>query len=220
MHFYSRILLLSVAAAALTCSPVQADFIPLAQPGASYLGNTVLADFIDPDFTLVAAVEKSGVLLGYNNSLEELTVGAPNEWSTWGKPPAVESSTPRVGWTDGASSLAIGFSKPLSTFGLEIEPGNQVAEETTMTFLSGTRVVGTITLDPNGQGGALLFAASTHTNPFTSVFITNDESDDFAIAEQRFAVAPAPEPADWGLISLGLAGALWFARRRRPGLLI
>ncbi|HEX4168998.1 MAG TPA: hypothetical protein VHZ55_26335 [Bryobacteraceae bacterium] len=212
MVLKSRAVLIWLGAAVFTCSSMQADFVTVAQPNAAYLNNTTLAHFTDPDSTLVGAVEQSGVLLTYSNSIEELTV--PATWATWGTTPAVESATPRVGYTDGLSDLAIFFSKPLSTFGLEIEPGNLVPESTSVEFLSGTTPVGLITLTPSGNSGALLFAASTTTNPFTSVFIKNNESDDFAIAEQRFTVA-TPEPASFSLIALALAAGPWWSGRSR-----
>ncbi len=89
------------------------------------------------------------------------------------------------------STLTISLSSPASTFGLEIEPDNFSVEETTADFYSGSTLAGTIDLFPNGNAGALLFAASTATDPFTSVVITNLTGDDFAIAQQRFTLASA-----------------------------
>ena len=196
----------------LTGPNLRADFIPIAQPDSAYLASTTRADFTDPSGTLIGGVAQGGVVLIYDNTLEVLTV--PQPWTNWGNPPAVESATPTVGYTDGASSLAIGFSKPFTTFGVEIEPGNQIAESTTALFLDGATPVGSITRNPDGNGGALLFAASTTTGVFTGVLITNNASDDFAIANQRFLVA-SPEPSTIGLLSAAGLGLLFFKRRLR-----
>ncbi len=190
--------------AAVRC-PLRADFIPITQPAPAYISGTTLVDFTDPDTTLLGAVSAGKQMLVYNNDLEELTV--PASWAAWGKPPDVETATPRVGFTSGNSSLVIGLSLPVRTFGLEVEPDNGAREQTTAAFYDGPNLVGTIDLFPDGNGGALLFAASTTTSPFTSVVITNLTGDDFAIARQRFALVQTPEPATFSLLGLSALGA-------------
>ena len=66
--------------------------------------------------------------------------------------------------------------------------------------------------------GALLFAASTTTDPFTSVVINNLDGDDFAIARQRFTLASVatPEPATSGLLGAALAALFFLKRKRKP----
>ncbi|MDQ2713258.1 MAG: PEP-CTERM sorting domain-containing protein, partial [Acidobacteriota bacterium] len=177
---------------------------------------TTLLDFTDPDYTLTSTLTGGGETLSYDNPLDERTV--PVNWATWGSPPATETATPRVGYTDGLSTLTISLSKPASTFGFEIEPDAPAAEETTADFYSGSKRAGVIDLFPNGTSGALLFAASTSTNPFTSVVITNLAPDDFAIARQRFTLASAstvPEPSSLFLLGSSLLGAVAFLRRSR-----
>ena len=215
MYAKTRIALLALAATALTCSSTRADFITIAQPTSTYTGTTTLLDFTDPDFTLISSLSGGGETLSYDNQLDERTV--PASWATWGSPPATETSTPRVGYTGGPSMLTISLSSPASTFGLEIEPDNDAIEETTADFFSGSTLEGTIDLFPNGNAGALLFAASTSTDPFTSVVITNLTGDDFAIAQQRFTLASSsvPEPAGFFLLGPALLVALWWSRRFR-----
>ena len=208
-----RILLLGATAITLTGSSLHADFLTIPQPSAAYLSRTTLASFPDPDYTLIGALNIGGETIVYDNSLEERTV--PASWTSWGAPPAVESATPRVGFTSGNSLLGIGFSKPVFTFGFEVSPNNQQPEPISAQFFSGTMLLGTITLSPSGSNGALLYAASTSTNPFTSVVIADAASGDFAIAEQRFALATAPEPATFALSGLALLAGLAFIHRKR-----
>jgi hypothetical protein len=112
--------------------------------------------------------------------------------------------------------LTITLSAPARIFGFELSPDLYFPEETTADFYSGSKLVGTIDLFPSGNNGALLFAASTTTDPFTSVVINNLEGDDFAIARQRFAPAatPVPEPSTFLLLTL-TAPALWAGKRGR-----
>ena len=207
-----RAILFGLAAVAVACSSLRADFVMTARPNATYLSRSTLLDFTDPDFTLVGAVSGSGETLTYDNTLEEFTV--PGTWNTWNHPPVVETATPRVGDTAG-DSLTITLSRPASTFGFELEPDSLTTDEVTAAFFSGSTPVGTIDAFPNGNAGALLYAASSSTNPFTSVLITDLAGNDFAIARQRFTLA-TPEPAPLILVgSILLAGCYWLRVRRR-----
>jgi hypothetical protein len=211
-----KFFVLSFVLSALATPALRADFITVSQPTSSYVSGTTLADFTDPDFTLVNSISAGGLTLSYDTTIDERTV--PDSWGTWNNPPAVETATPRVGTTDGPSTLTITFSKALSTFGLEIEPDNFASENITANYYSGSNLIGTISLSPDGNGGALLYAASTSTNPFTSVVITNTTGDDFAFGRQRFALAAGsvPEPSTYTLAGAGLLlVALAFRRARK-----
>ena len=206
---------LYLASALFSCASLRADFITIAQPDPAYVSGTTLVDFTEDDFSLVGSLSAGGQTLSYDNWLDVRTV--PNGgWGMWGAPPATETATPRVGTTDGFSELTITLSRPASIFGFELEPNFFLAEETTADFYSGSTLVGTIDLFPDGNGGALLFAASTTTDPFTSIVINNLDGDDFAIARQRFALASVatPEPATYGLLGISLAALLVLRRRR------
>lgn len=206
MSSTGRVSLLALAAAALVNCPLRADFITIPQPTSAYENATTRLIFTDSDGTLIGGSAASGETVIYSTDLVEYTV--PASWSSWGAPPAVETSMPRVGFTDGNSSLAISLSQPVRIFGFELEPDNQAVEQTTAAFYSGSTLVGTIDLSPNGNAGALLYAASTHTDPFTRVVISNLQGDDFAIAQERFALV-VPEPATlFLLIPLLAVGAL------------
>ena len=206
-----KILLAGIATAALSCASLRADFITTAQPTSTYVSSTTLLDFPDADFTSIMSLSGGGETLSYNSQLEELTV--PDSWPVWNSPPAVETSSPRLGFTTGFSSLTISLSKPASTFGLEIEPDNHNTERTTVQYYDGSKLVGTVDLSPNGNGGALLFAASTTTSPFTRILINNLPGDDFSIARQRFTIASTPppptvpEPTTFALVGSALMAA-------------
>ncbi len=216
MAWKARISLFVLAASAVTCLPVRADFLPISQPRSSYVTGTTLLDFTGPDSTLIGSLSGGGETLTYSTTLDVRTV--PITWSTWGAPPATESATPRVGYTDGISTLTITLSKAAGTFGFELEPDFPLAERTTAVFYSKSSPVGTITLSPNGVSGALLFAASSTFDPISRVVITNLEGDGFAIGRQRFALAtvlPTPEPATMGLLFSALLAGLIFLRKNR-----
>ncbi|HLH02995.1 MAG TPA: hypothetical protein VKX25_09515 [Bryobacteraceae bacterium] len=204
-------------AALFGCSSMRADFITISQPNAAYINSTTLLDFTDPDFTAVGFLSGGGETLTYDSLLEEHTV--PTNWTSWNNPPAVETSTPRVGWTgayaNDPSELTITLSRAATTFGFEVGPDLMIPEETTADFYSGSKLVGTIDLFPSGNNGALLFAATSHTDPFTSVVINNLNGDDFAIARQRFQLAAVPEPGSFALLGLPLAALFAFKRARR-----
>ncbi len=198
----ARIGLLALTAAALPKCALRADFIPILQPTIAYLNGTTRLAFTDPDQTIIGGGSIGGETLIYSSDLVEYTV--PTSWATWGSPPAVETSRPRVGFTNGISSLGISLIKPVRAFGLEVEPDNPAVEETTAAFYSGSTLVGTIDRFPNGNAGAVLYAAFTTTTPFTRVVITNLDGDDFAIAQERFTLA-VPEPATLLLLFPALA---------------
>src|SRR5215469_2115120 len=102
------------------CAPAWADFIPISEPNAAYLSETTLVPFIAADGTVVSFTTDGTQVLNYSTPLTEFT--APSTWSTWNVPPFVETSTPRVGSTGGATSLTINLSIPANTFGVEVEP--------------------------------------------------------------------------------------------------
>lgn len=212
----AKLATLAVAGAALACSCARADFIPIAQPTSAYTSSTTLLDFPDPSFTAITMLSGGGETLSYDNLLVVLTV--PNSvWPTWGSPPATETPTPCIGYTGGLSDTrTISLSKPVTTFGLEIETqgdGNGKNTETVAAFYSGSKLVGSIgRFTDYYDSGALLFAASTSTDPFTSV-IAAPPYKDFAIARQRFTLAQVPEPSSLFLLVSALLGALAFVRR-------
>jgi hypothetical protein len=212
MPFSTHVQFLGLLIGLTTCSPLRADFISIAQPNAAYVAATTLLDFQNAEGTLTAGIAGPGETLIYSSNLVEWKV--PGTWNSWNTPPAVESATPNVGSSNQASSLLIGLSAPVSIFGLEIGPDNLAQENVVVSFYSGTSLVGSVQRSPDGNGGALLFAASTTTDPFTSISIENLTGGDFAIARQRFRLESVPEPGSLFLLGIVLIPLALVARRR------
>lgn len=87
----------------------------------------------------------------------------------------------------------MGLSTPVTTFGFELEPNPFSLQDfdVDFVFLSGTTIVGTISLSVDGGAGARLFAATTQDLPFDQIIING--TSDFAIAQVRYDIDLAVE---------------------------
>lgn len=200
---------------ALSTTPLQAGFMPIAQPDAAYTGSTTLIPITGSDGDTLLALSDANLTVTFSTLMQEFTV--PSTWSNWGSPPTVETSTPRVlSPVDYLTtfSVTLSFSKPLSTFGLEAEPD---AFEGTfpvrLDFFNGATPIGTVSNNLDGFGAAL-FAASSMT-PITSVTLTiegnsqDPQGTDPGIAQIRYALAASQGVPEGGAtIWLMLAAAL------------
>jgi hypothetical protein len=173
----------------------------------SYLASTALYAVTDPDFTNLAALNGPLGTITFSNTVQTRTV--PDSWATWNDPPAVESSTPRVLFANNGSTLDLTFPEPFLTFGFEAEPETTAVQNITATFFRQGTTLGTISYQVDGDGGAVLFAASTNVG-FTSVSISTDDIG-FGMAQLRASV---PEPRSLLLMLGAIAAALGLHARR------
>ena len=190
--------------------PAFAGFTTFSQPGQ---GN------YEADTTNYGGGDGSGGNIsslgpfGFSTQLSERNV--PGSWGTWNCPPATESCTPNVLYTQGSTSLTLTLTGNFNVVGFELEPDAFQQDEVTAQYFNGATLLGTIDLFPNGSSGALLFAAQSSSD-ITSVVITDLTSDDFAIAQLRAGNVPTttPEPGTMVLLGTGLLGALGVMRRK------
>lgn len=208
MHMLTRLAATTVGFLALLSGPARADFIPIGIPDAAYLSGTSRLDFGVPDFDVVTSLTNGTQTAMFDIGMVALSV--PTTWSSWGAPPNTESATPRVLWTNGFPSMQIDLALPSLTFGFEAQPNTAVVSNLTVDFFSLGVLVGSISLDVDGNAGARLFAATTTTDAFDMIVISG--FDDFAIANVRYAAIVIPEPNSLALMLLG-CGLLALLRR-------
>ncbi len=153
----------------------------------------------------------------FSFSNPQTEVNVPNSWATWGCPPATESCTPNALWNQGFNTLTITTTDQENTIGFELEPDNFAVETVQAIFHASDGSSFTLTLNPNGSAGALLFAVQNDSGAFiTSVDITDLAGGDFAIAQLRTGNSgtTTPEPSSMILLGSGLLGVVGVLRRK------
>ena len=195
----------------------KADFTPIAQPTVAYTSSTTLIDVSGiPDGTTGITSVTDGIqTVSFDQSLEKGTAGGLG-WATWNSPPAVESSTPPVLFRASTNSLTLSLSTLSTTFGFELQGNNFIVSQFLVTFLDNAlNPVGNVNLAVDGTGGALLFAASTTTSPFSRVTIENTSLDagGFGIANIRYTAVP--EPASVAMVAQAIAAVGFYGWRKR-----
>jgi hypothetical protein len=162
-------------------------FKAIAQPKGKYLTKTCDIDLSSiPDGTTLSSVTGCGQTVTLSGSW--IKVSVPNFWATWGCPPDTETCTPNGLWSNGQFSATLDFSKGSKWGGFELEPDAFQVDTVQVDFHAGAggtgKVVGSITRQPNGSNGALLFGGHGK-KAWKSIVITDQSSDDFAIAQIR-----------------------------------
>jgi hypothetical protein len=213
-----RYLRMTVFGALLVWIPAaSAAFIQIPLPDAAYIGSTTLIPITGPDGGTTLTLSDASVTVTFSTLMQKFTAG--DTWTTWGSPPAVEMSTPRVLSPADLTitTVTLVFSQPLSIFGLEAEPDalpKYGAFPLTLDFFSGVIPLGTVSNTLDGSSAAL-FAASSMT-PITSVTLTVHgnstvpEGNDPGIAQIRYALAapqsvPEGGPSTWLVVATVLA---------------
>jgi hypothetical protein len=153
-------------------------------PTAQYTGSTKLVPITIADRSPVTTLSDSNETISITGGDQALTV--PSSRANWSAPPVTESATPRVIYDTG-TSMTLTFSKPVNTFGAEVEPNVFDTFGVTATFQNGSTTLGTMSLQVGGQAGARLFGGTSNDQTFTSVKFTVDAAaQGFAIAEVRY----------------------------------
>lgn len=164
-----------------------AGFVPYGHPTQRYLADSCLLSLSRyRDYDTTGRVKGCGTKVSLSSTFVKLSV--PHTWRTWSCPPLSERCKPDVLFSDEASAATVDFGTVMTTGGFEYEPRTQQLETVTVDFYAGPygsgSLVGTITRQVDGNGGALLFAA-TATNGFASAVVRNKGDDQFAIARLR-----------------------------------
>lgn len=208
---------LSLISLASTSRDIKADFTPIAVPDAAYTSSTSLIGlaYIPEGTTAITSVTDGTQTIGFDVELTKTTVGV--DWATWNSPPAVESSTPDVLYQSSSNILVMSLGVPSTTFGFELQGNELIESQFYVAFMEGVNLVGFVDLAVNGDGGALLFAGSTTTSPFTSVIITNTSLDanGFAIANLRYTAVPEPASVAMMVQAVAAVGFYGWRKRRR-----
>ncbi len=166
------------------------SWIVYPQPTSDYTGSTTNYGGGDGSGSFITSLGP----FTYSNPQSENFV--PGSWATWGSPPNTESSTPNVLWNAGFSTLHVDISGSFNTAGFELEPDQFQQEDVMAVFHSSDGDSFTVDLMPNGSAGALLYAVQDDTpgSTITSIDITDNAGDDFAIAQLRLGALPPPPP--------------------------
>ncbi|TMV48775.1 hypothetical protein FE783_17170 [Paenibacillus mesophilus] len=161
------------------------SFTPIMNPDAAYQSSTQNVDFSGLPFGAQITFVADGIQTVTFSSAMNKVGPVPNGWATWSSPPFSESANPFVLTSNDATVLTWTLTRPSVIFGFELEPDPFAVIHFNVDFFSGATLIGSVTRDVNGEGGARLFAAQTN-GSFDRVVITGESG--FAVAQIRYAL--------------------------------
>lgn len=228
MNRFQHITSMALLAMTTMVLSAKADFYAIAQPNNAISGSdttpytsgtTKISISAISDYNTVSSITDATQTVSFSETLTKGQVPGGG-WASWNNPTATESGTPAVLITDASTTLlTLNLQVPSTTFGIEIQPSN--TSSITASFYQGATLVGSIVQSVNGISGALLFAATSYSNPFTIVTIAAPGgAQGFAMAQFRYATGstPVPEPASIALIAQAFAAAGFYTWRKRRNL--
>jgi len=197
------------------------SFLTFSQPTADYTSGTINYGAGDGSGNAVTSLGP----FSFSDSMVSVPMqeyNVPDSWGSWGAPPATESATPNVLYSNGVDSLTIQLDSLVNVVGFEYEPDAFQAEQVSAAFYNAdSTLITTLTLEPSGDAGALLFALEDTSigQSISFIQLSNNFGDDFAIAQLRTAFMPitarTPEPASLPLLASGIFILLALFRRQQ-----
>lgn len=189
--------------------PALAQFTPISTPDAAYTGSTTLLPITAANGTTNVSSLTDGTMTLTLATPLQAAQATVSGWSTWNSPPNAETAAPKVlARYSTLDSQTITLSPPSSAFGMEIEPNTFGAFAISVAFMNGGTTLGTVSRNPNGASGSLLYAASSGT-PITHVVIAaSSGGNGYALAQFRYRrnaqASEIPVLGMPGLIGLGM----------------
>lgn len=179
-------------------APARAEITVIPQPDAEYQDATTKIDIPDDvqDGTVLEGITDETLTVAFAPPVYKSSV--PDNWATWSSPPESESDTPQV-LVNEDLSLTIDLSRPVTTFGFELQPFSEgpFNFDADFVFMNGGEptIVETINRTVGGRHGARLFAATSEDElPFNRIVING--GDYFALAQIRYQGVEEPEERD------------------------
>lgn len=157
-------------------------------PNNLYTNSTNKIDISSiPVGLFINSITDGNQTISFSSSMEKLE--APNDgWNNWGFPPATESNTTDVLFSNWQNIINLTLDKPSSVFGFEMEANLFGTFPLTVEFYSGTTLIGQITKNVTTPDGASLFAAKTccdHLFDNIKILVPSDVLG-FSIAQIRY----------------------------------